>query len=79
MNARHRLGLGGAIRSDAAPLNGLTEAVLKRPGARAMRDLTCGGLATVLNEISGACGLTAELDEESVPVSAAARGACASA
>ncbi len=77
MNARHRLGLEGAIKSDAAPLNGLVEAALKVRGTRAMRDITRGGLATVLNEVSGACGLTAEVDEESVPVSAATRNACA--
>ena len=77
MNARNRLGLEGAIKSDAAPLNGLIEAALKIPGARAMRDITRGGLATVLNEVSGACGLTAEADEEAVPVSAATRNACA--
>jgi hydrogenase expression/formation protein HypE len=77
MNARDRLGLEGGIKSDAAPLNGLTEAALKVPGVRAMRDITRGGLATVLNEVSGACGLTAELDEAAVPVSPATRNACA--
>ncbi len=77
MNARDRLGLEGNIKSDAAPLNGLVEAALKVPGVRAMRDITRGGLATVLNEVSGACGLTAEVDEEAVPVSSAARNACA--
>lgn len=77
MNARHRLGLGGGLKSDAAPLNGLIEKALRVPGIRAMRDITRGGLATVLNEVSGACGLSAELDEDAVPVSAAARNACA--
>lgn len=77
MNARDRLGLQGGLKSDAAPLNGLTEAALRAPGVRAMRDITRGGLATVLNEVSGACGLTAELDEAAVPVSAATRNACA--
>jgi len=77
MNARNSLGLGGAIKSDASPLNGLIEAALKIPGTRAMRDITRGGLATVLNEVSSACGLTAEVDEELVPVSAATRSACA--
>lgn len=77
MNARDRLGLEGAIKSDAAPLNGLVEAALRLPGVRAMRDITRGGLATVLNEVSGACGLTVELDEEALPVSAATRNACA--
>lgn len=78
MNARNKLGLSGGVKSDAAPLNGLIEAALSAStGIRAMRDITRGGLATVLNEVSGACGLSAELDEDSVPVSAAARGACA--
>ncbi len=77
MNARDRLGLEGSIKSDAAPLNGLAEAALKVRGVRAMRDITRGGLATVLNEVSGACGLTAEVDEDAVPVSAPARNACA--
>lgn len=77
MNARDRLGLEGGVKSDAAPLNGLAEAVLKVPGVRAMRDITRGGLATVLNEVSGACGLSAEVEEESVPVAAATRNACA--
>lgn len=77
MNARDRLGLEGAIKSDAAPLNGLVEAALRLHGVRAMRDITRGGLATVLNEVSGACGLTAEVDEDALPVSASTRNACA--
>jgi hydrogenase expression/formation protein HypE len=77
MNARNKLGLEGGIKSDAAPLNGLIAAVLKTPGVRAIRDITRGGLATVLNEVSGACGLSAEVEEDAVPVSAAARNACA--
>ncbi|OIO02445.1 MAG: hydrogenase expression/formation protein HypE [Elusimicrobia bacterium CG_4_10_14_0_2_um_filter_56_8] len=76
MNARDRLGLRGGVRSDAAPLNGLIEKILRLPGIRAMRDLTRGGLATVLNEVSGACRLTAEVEEDSVAVSPAARSAC---
>jgi hydrogenase expression/formation protein HypE len=77
MNARDSLGLEGGVASDAAPLNGLAEALLKVPGVRAMRDITRGGLATVLNEVSGACGLSAEVEENSIPVAAATRNACA--
>lgn len=77
MNARNQLGLEGGIKSDAAPLNGLIAAALKGPGVRAIRDITRGGLATVLNEVSDACGLSAEVDEDTVPVSPAARNACA--
>ncbi|OGR52949.1 MAG: hydrogenase expression/formation protein HypE [Elusimicrobia bacterium GWA2_62_23] len=77
MNARNKLGLEGGIKSDAVPLNGLIAAALRTPGVRAIRDITRGGLATVLNEVSGACGLSAELEEDAVPVSPAARNACA--
>lgn len=77
MNARNKLGLEGGIKSDAAPLNGLVESALLFPGVRAMRDITRGGFATVLNEVSGACGLSAVVEENSVPVSPATANACA--
>ncbi|OGS14855.1 MAG: hydrogenase expression/formation protein HypE [Elusimicrobia bacterium RIFOXYA2_FULL_58_8] len=78
MNARNRLGLEGGVKSDAAPLNGLIAAALRAAGGiRAIRDITRGGLATVLNEVSGACGFSVEVDEETVPVSSAAKNACA--
>ncbi len=77
MNARSKLGLEGGIKSDAAPLNGLIESALRSPGVRAMRDITRGGFATVLNEVSGACGLSAVVEENSVPVSPATANACA--
>ncbi len=77
MNARNRLGLEGGIKSDAAPLNRMIAAALKVPGVRAMRDITRGGFATVLNEVSGACGLTAEVEERAVPVAPATANACA--
>lgn len=41
-----------------------------------MRDLTRGGLATVLNEIAHAASVTIELQENSIPVSDPVRGAC---
>ena len=78
MNARNKLGLEGGVKSDAAPLNGLIAAALKAaPGIRAIRDITRGGLATVLNEVSGACGFGVEVEEDAVPVSAAVKNACA--
>ncbi|HNW45250.1 MAG TPA: hydrogenase expression/formation protein HypE [Elusimicrobiales bacterium] len=78
MNARNRLGLKGGVKSDAAPLNGMIEAALAASrGIRAIRDITRGGLATVLNEVSGACGLSVEVEEEAVPVAAATKNACA--
>jgi hydrogenase expression/formation protein HypE len=77
MNARNRLGLEGGIKSDAAPLNHMIERALRVPGVRAMRDITRGGLATVLNEVSGACGLSALVEETALPVAPATANACA--
>jgi hydrogenase expression/formation protein HypE len=64
-----RLNIQNGISSDAAPLNGLT-GVLFQNGIRvkAMRDITRGGLATVLNELCGASGTGAVLYERSLPV-----------
>jgi hydrogenase expression/formation protein HypE len=43
---------------------------------RAMRDVTRGGLATVLNEIADASGALIELGEESIPVTDEVRAFC---
>ena len=78
MNARNSLGLSDAVKSDGAPLNSMISGVLKASpgGVRLMRDLTRGGLATALCEISQACGLSVELEESSVPVAPATDNAC---
>ncbi|NLO91559.1 MAG: hydrogenase expression/formation protein HypE [Elusimicrobia bacterium] len=78
LNARHGLGLKSAIKSDAAPLNALTAAVLKASrNVHAMRDLTRGGLAGALVEIAGSAGVGIELEAEAVPVSEQVRAASA--
>jgi hydrogenase expression/formation protein HypE len=41
-----------------------------------LRDLTRGGLAAALNELALDAGVDIEVDEASVPVSEAVRGAC---
>jgi len=41
-----------------------------------LRDLTRGGLASALNEISQSAKLEIEIQEESIPVEAQVRGAC---
>jgi hydrogenase expression/formation protein HypE len=77
MNARNRLGFSGAIRSDAAPLNAMIARALKASSRiRAIRDITRGGLGTVLNEIVSACGAAIEIEETEIPVSPAVAGAC---
>ncbi|MFC4907109.1 hydrogenase expression/formation protein HypE [Actinomadura gamaensis] len=77
MLARGDLGIEAELRSDTAPLNGLVDSLLDAvpEGVRCLRDATRGGVATVLNEIAGACGAGAEVREDAVPVRPAVRGA----
>lgn len=74
---RARMGIENSIVSDCAPLGHMVDA-LKQNGiaVRAMRDVTRGGLATVLHEFSKACGLRMELEEAALPVSAQVRDFC---
>lgn len=74
---RARMGIENSIVSDCAPLGCMVDA-LKQNGiaVRTMRDVTRGGLATVLHEFSKACGLRMELEETALPVSAQVRDFC---
>jgi len=79
MLARSRLPFDADIKSDSAPLNQMVEAVISAtgPGAiRLFRDPTRGGLATVLNEIAEASGVSIEIDEDRIPVKEEVRGVC---
>jgi len=72
-----RLGIENDIRTDAAPLGSLVKA-LRAAGipVHAMRDITRGGLATVLNEIARASRRRIDIYEWSLPVSVEVRGLC---
>jgi hydrogenase expression/formation protein HypE len=74
--ARGDLRLEADLRSDTAPLNGLT-ASLAELGTelRWMRDPTRGGLATTLNELAGATRLAVRLDESALPIRPEVAGA----
>jgi hydrogenase expression/formation protein HypE len=64
------------IESDAAPLNALVAAVLAAaPDTRCFRDPTRGGLASTLNEIAAASGVSITVTESDVPVNPQVRGA----
>lgn len=66
----HRMGIANGICSDNAPLCEMVGAMLDQGlQIHAMRDVTRGGLGTVLNELSTAAGCGFELDEERIPVS----------
>jgi hydrogenase expression/formation protein HypE len=72
-----RMGIENPIQSDCACLGDITTALLEQGiRVKAMRDVTRGGLATILNEFCQSAGLSAEISEESVPVSNAVRGFC---
>jgi len=77
LTARGEPRLELALTSDAAPVNGLVEALFAAGVVpRAMRDPTRGGLAGTLNEIARSSGVAVELDEAAVPVGPATAAAC---
>ncbi|WP_312693770.1 hydrogenase expression/formation protein HypE [Caproiciproducens sp.] len=72
-----RMHIQNTIRSDCAPLNEMAGALVKSGvKVKAMRDVTRGGLGTVLNEFAAASGCCMELEEETIPVSAQVHGFC---
>ena len=72
-----RMGIESNIESDNAPLVEMVTNLLKEGVAvHAMRDVTRGGLGTVLNEFSSASKCSIELKEEDIPVSQAVKDFC---
>jgi len=72
-----RMSISNTIVSDCAPLNGIVSALLKdNVKVKAMRDVTRGGLATVLNEFASASQCCISLCEDHIPVSDQVRGFC---
>ncbi|MGE0022169.1 MAG: hydrogenase expression/formation protein HypE [Hyphomicrobium sp.] len=77
LGARGDMALDSPIESDCAPLNGLIDMLITAaPGTRAMRDATRGGVATVLNEIAEASGVSIEIDERVTPLRPEVRAFC---
>ncbi len=77
MAVREGLEFESAIESDSAPL---ARAVLDLLDAgieiHCLRDLTRGGLTSVLNEIAESAGLTLQVEERLIPVREDVRAAC---
>ncbi|MCL1810472.1 MAG: hydrogenase expression/formation protein HypE [Clostridiales bacterium] len=72
-----RMGIDNSIMSDCACLGDITKALFGGGiDVRAMRDVTRGGLGTVLNELAEASGCGIELDESEIPISSAVKGFC---
>ncbi|MBE0417022.1 MAG: hydrogenase expression/formation protein HypE [Coriobacteriia bacterium] len=77
VSTREGLEFSTDLRSDAAPLKHLVAAVLDAaPSVRCFRDPTRGGLASTLNEIAGASGVSMTVEETAVPVREQVLGAC---
>ncbi len=73
----HRLGIDNSIRSDCAPLTEMVQKLLEQKiQVHCLRDVTRGGLATVLKELAESSHVTMELDEEALPVDAQVRDFC---
>ena len=73
MLARKDFGLEGKTKSDCAPLNVLIP--LWKKGVLWMRDITRGGLATILSELAEKTPYPVLIQEEKIPLSRAVRGA----
>ncbi len=72
-----RMGIENQIVSDCAPLGDMVNVLLASGvQVKAMRDVTRGGLATILHEFAEASGNSIELEEQRIPVSAAVQGFC---
>ena len=72
-----RLSVRNEIRSDAAPLTEMVSHLIKEDiDIHAMRDVTRGGLATILNEFSLTAGVRIRMEEIRIPVSQSVRAFC---
>jgi len=75
--ARENLIIDSKIESDSASLIEITRTALKKPSEIAfMRDITRGGLATVMNEACLDRKFGIELDEEKIPVQKGVKSLC---
>lgn len=73
----NRMGIVNSIESDNAPLGEIVEALFAAGvDVHAMRDVTRGGLATVLKELAVASETTITLQEEKVPVTPQVKDFC---
>lgn len=72
-----RMGIENQIQSDCAPLGEIVGALFQNGiRVKALRDVTRGGLATVLNEFASASSCCIELNERDIPVSEPVKGFC---
>ncbi|MEA1987305.1 MAG: hydrogenase expression/formation protein HypE [Candidatus Marinimicrobia bacterium] len=68
INAREKMELSPAPKSDCASLNKLVQVMLKNGKINFMRDITRGGLATILNEVADEKKLGIIIEEDKIPI-----------
>ena len=77
MSQRSGLAFETTLESDSASLHGLVAAMLDAvgPALRTLRDPTRGGVAATLNELAQSAGVGIRIDEDTLPIREAVRGA----
>lgn len=72
-----RMGIENEIKSDCAPLNKVVNILFENNiKVKAMRDITRGGLGTILNEIANASNCLATIEESLLPVDSKVKALC---
>ena len=73
----NRMGIENQIKSDCACLKSIVDNLMKHNiQVKTMRDVTRGGLGTILNEIADASNCGIEMKEDSIPVRPEVRSFC---
>lgn len=73
----HRMGISNTIESDCAPLGEMVKKLLTEGvKVHCLRDITRGGLGTVLKELAETSQVTMSIDEGRIPVDAQVRDFC---
>lgn len=77
LSVREGLTFAGNIESDSAPLHHIVGDLIDSGiEVHCLRDLTRGGLASVLNELAAAAKVGMVIEESAIPVREPVRGAC---
>jgi len=77
ISKREGLTFESSIESDCAPLNGLIGSIIQgTKGVKFMRDLTRGGLGTILKEIADETDMNIWIDEAMIPIKPGVKAAC---
>ncbi len=76
LGAREKLNFKTIIESDVAPLNHLIQEALSEGNIKFMRDITRGGLATILSEVTESKSFGIHIRESEIPVREEVKGMC---